>query len=120
MGSNGYYSMNWTRGRNRSPSFAKPSSRQRRKSSGGTTACSETLARTRLLRNAWSWSPLFTLVPEFVGGRGAFELEVAGDQLRLLWPEILAADGASDPWTVKGYRYAFTFVRVRPSGGPDR
>jgi hypothetical protein len=75
----------------------------------------------RLLVNAGRYSaadgrltihPTFALVPEFVGGLGEFEYELAGDTLRLIWRVIRSADGVSDRRTAEGWSYHYTWVRM--------
>jgi hypothetical protein len=41
--------------------------------------------------------PRFALAPEFVGGRGEFAFEFAGDTLRLTWEKSIAFDGLEYP-----------------------
>ena len=107
-----YYSMNTAGGREPSPSYE----------SRFQPTDEEKLDRyNRLLVNAGRYSaadgrltihPTIALVPEFVGGLGEFEYDLAGDTLRLIWRVIRSADGVSDPRTAEGWSYHYTWVRM--------
>lgn len=108
-----FYSMGWASGAERAPFYD-----QRFRPSD-----EEKLARySGLLVNAGRWQmddgrliihPEFALVPEFVGGRGAFEVSLSGDTLELHWTVIRSADGVEDPMTAQGYSWKYTFERIR-------
>lgn len=52
--------------------------------------------------NVLTIRPSFVLVPEFIGGLGAFEYSLDGDTLQLMWRRIVSADGVADPNTAAG------------------
>lgn len=110
--SDGYYSMNWAFGPQKSVYFSerfKPTD-------------AEGLARYRsLLVNAGRFElngglltihPVFALVPEFVGGMGEFEYSLNGNTLQLVWRKIESADGIPDPNTDAGVRYVSRWQRI--------
>ena len=108
----GYYSMNYAFGPQKSESFSKRFS----------PTDAEALARYRsLLVNAGRFEldggllrihPEFALVPEFVGGLGEFEYSLNGESLQLVWSKIESAEGIPDPNTAAGVRYVSRWQRL--------
>ena len=110
--SDGYYSMNYAFGPQKSGYFSKRFN----------PTDTEALARYRsLLVNAGRFEldggrltihPEFAMVPEFVGGLGEFEYSLSGESLQLIWSKIESADGIPDPNTAAGVRYVSRWQRI--------
>jgi hypothetical protein len=110
--SDGYYSMNYAFGPQKSEYFANRFN----------PTDAERLARySSLLVNAGRFEldgglltihPEFALVPEFVGGVGEFEYSLNGETLELVWRRIESGDGIPDPNTAAGVRYVTRWQRI--------
>ena len=110
--SEGYYSMNWAFGPQKSDYFAKRFNPTDAEKLARYNALLVNAGRFELDGGVLTIHPKFALVPEFVGGVGEFEYSLKGETLQLVWRKIESADGIPDPNTRGGVRYVSRWQRV--------
>jgi len=110
MFADGHYSMGCVFGSQRPATWAQrwhPTDAEKAARFSAILASSGTysLAGSRVLAR-----PLFAMAPEFVGGRGEFSFDFAGDTLRLTWEKSIAFDGLEYP--ARGTVTVFRLLRA--------
>lgn len=106
-----YYSMNWATGVAATPSAtALQPTDEEKLARYGTLIINA--GQFELAEGVLTIRPEFALIPEYVGGIGVFDVEIAWDTLDLVWHTIAAADETPDPNTAIGVRFHYRFSRL--------
>lgn len=114
--SDGYYSMNWAFGSQRSDYYGDRFNPTDDEKLARYQALVVNAGRFDIDGDILTIHPTFALVPEFVGGLGEFRYSLDGDTLELVWYRIVSVDGVQDRNTEAGVRYVSRWERISPMG----
>ena len=104
----GYYSMAYAVGEQRSPYYAERFSPTDEESLARMNAMTVNAGTFEIAGTRVMMHPLIARVPEFVGGLAEHDFVVSGDTLTLTWSRTVSEDGVEAPGTTS----VLTLVRV--------
>lgn len=93
----GYYSMGYAFGSERASTYAERWHPNEREKIDRFSSLIVNSGSYKVSGNRIDADPLFALAPAFVGGKGEFTFEIAGDKLLLTWVKSVAFDGLEYP-----------------------